>query len=143
MEDTVKLQQLAKREPLCMMHECEKREHCLRWILGSYIDVNTRYVRVLNPLGIAPNGNGCSNWKSAEQTLLARGFRHLCDNMPMKTARAISRQLQNDFTRIGFFRLKRGDRPLTTAERRHMEDVCREYGVEHLMEFDSWVEEYE
>lgn len=135
-----KYSDLAVRESLCMNEDCPVKTQCLRWVLREYISPERRYLRVVNPLRVANVEGECLEFKSAEITLLARGFTHMFDNISTSKAKAIKSQLLADLTTIGYYRLKRGDRPLTTAERMRIEEVCREAGVTEPVEFDTWEE---
>ena len=131
---------LAESEVLCTANECQLKQACLRWILRDYIPAERLYVKALNPRHHWSEGNECTAFRSAQTSMLARGFKHLYDNMQLSKVLTVSKKLQSLFTPTGYYRLKRGDRPLTTAERRRIEEVCRAAGVTEPIEFDTWEE---
>ena len=131
---------LAERTPLCLHEECPMKTTCMRWLIRGYMPTGRRFVQVVNPCINVTQSHGCEEFQSLTPASQARGFRHIFDNVPMLKAREISRQLQSDFTRVGYYRLKRGDRPLTTSERRRIEEMCRAAGVTEPIEFDTWEE---
>lgn len=135
------LKQKAEKYLVCFNDQCPKHEHCLRWQVGLYVPVKQMTITCVNPkLKLSAKG-GCSSFREDQIKKVAKGMVHFYDDMPRKLEVAIKTELIATFTRVGYYDMRKGLRPITSDLERMIRQVCRNHGWTKKLHFDDYVDE--
>lgn len=135
------LRKRAQNYIVCFNSECPLHEHCLRWQTGHYVSERPYSVSCFNPRHRHAGSDSCPGYRSDHPQRVPRGMVGFYAAMPGAMERAIKSRLIECYTRVGYYRFRRGERPITPDVEQKITDVCRECGWTAAPVFDSYSEE--
>ena len=62
---------------------------------------------------------------------------HFYDEMPRKLEVAIKNDLIAQYTRVGYYNMRKAERPITADIEKYIEQVCRNHGWNEILQFDE------
>ena len=123
----------------CYTSGCPRREHCLRWQGREFINPRQLAVTCVNP---SIDGNACPMYRSDEKVRMAIGFRHLLDQLPHQTGKALMQNLISVCNRTYAYMHRNGSRPIPPSLQQHITDFCHSHGWQGSVDFDAYEEQY-
>ena len=141
MIDEKTLREKPKGYDVCFCEHCPKHEHCLRWEAGQYASPSNLIVTCVNPHAEHVATDLCPAYRDDRPQRVAKGMLYFYDAMPRKMEVIIKAALIRRFTRVGYYRLRKGDKPITADKMQVIETACRAYGWTEPLQFDKYVEE--
>ncbi|MBR1932215.1 MAG: hypothetical protein IJ841_00810 [Prevotella sp.] len=140
MTDQEILRSRGEKYVVCFSGDCQRREHCLRWQVGSVVTGDRQVLTCVNPR-IEKNADGCSMFRSDQPQRVARGMVHFYDQMSRRMEVAIKTELIGRYTRVGYYDMRKGKRPITPDVMEEIEQTCRSHGWQGDVVFDSYGDE--
>lgn len=128
---------------LCLNRECPKADTCLRQLAERSIPSHIAFWQVVSPKHIAEMEKDCPYYRSNKKVRYARGFINILDNLPHKQMQAVSLNLIRFFNQRTYYRVRKGERPLSPAEQRAVLSILKQHGVDKPKEFDAYFEAYD
>ena len=141
MIDEMTLREHAKGYDLCFCGHCPRHEHCLRWQVGQYVSPSRQTVTCVNPLAEHVATDQCPAYRDDMPQRVAKGMVYFYDEMPRKLEVVIKAALIARFTRVGYYNMRKGLKPITADKEQVIENVCRAYGWTQPLQFDKYVNE--
>ena len=141
MIDAKILREKAQGYIVCFHKECPLHEHCLHWQAGCYVPERMFSVNCFNPRHSHAGSNSCPGYRSDQPQRIARGMVGFYSEMPRAKEVAIKKRLIEYYTRVNYYRYRRGEYPITTTVEQKITEVCRECGWTAPLVFDSYSEE--
>lgn len=135
------LKDKARNYTVCFNNECPLHEHCLRWQVGRYVPERLYTVNCFNPNHHGAGSDTCPGYRSDRTQRIPRGMTHFYEAMTGHMEVAIRSQLVNDFSRVMYYRYRRGDLPITPKIEQKITEVCRECGWNAPLTFDTYSDE--
>ncbi len=149
----LKLQTTMKREivneqvpsgyPICTSKSCNERAHCLHSYFAPEVLREARTFTMINQQH--PNyqeGKACELYCSNKPERYARGLTKAMGEMSHNNYVAFTNYLIAKHTKTQFYRIKRGDIPLSPAEQAELLELLRTYGCTGEEPFDSYEMRY-
>ena len=106
---------------LCMKQDCPKATTCLRRIAEQQI------------------GDEVQLW----HVIYALGFIGMLDRMPYKLMQEAICKLMRRFGRRTYYRVRKGERPLSPDEQKSMLNILKQCGINDPGKFDAYFEAYD
>ena len=113
---------------LCLNRECPKADTCLRQLAERSIPSHIAFWQVVSPKHIAAMEKDCPYYRSNKKVRYARGF---------------ILNLIRFFNQRTYYRVRKGERPLSPAEQRAVLSILKQHGVDKPKEFDAYFEAYD
>lgn len=107
------LKDKAKNYTVCFNNECPLHEHCLRWQVGRYVPERLYTINCFNPNHPGAGSDTCPGYRSDKTQRIPRGMTHFYEAMTRHMEIAIKSQLINHFSRVTYYRYRRGEYPIT------------------------------
>ena len=126
----------------CLNSQCPKAADCLRGIVARHDTADNPFIDVVNPMCIPADTTHCHFFKPAEKIRVARGIRHLLDNVPHQSAQEMKKRLIAHFGRTKYYRFYRDESYLTPEEQEFIRQLFHEKGIREEPAFESYNEEY-
>lgn len=130
------LKEKAEKYLVCFNQQCPKHEYCLRWMVGQYVPCEQISITCVNPQ-IEKKGGECPVYRDSQPQSVAKGMVHFYDEMPRKLEVAIKNKLIARYTRVGYYSMRKAERPITIDIEREIEKVCRSHGWNDALQFDE------
>lgn len=140
--DADMLRQKASHYLVCFLDHCPLHDHCLRWLAGCHADTAPVSHVAVNPHHPQAGSTSCVAYRPAVQTVMKRGMTSFYHDMPSYMERDIRNHLIQLFTRTRYFKMRRGDLPVTPAEQQQIAAVCHEHGWTGPLRYDSEQKEW-
>ena len=134
------LKEKAEKYLVCFIEQCPKHEHCLRWIVGQHVPCEQFSITCVNPK-LAKKKDECPAFRDSRPQNVAKGMIHFYDEMPRKLEVAIKNDLIARYTRVGYYNMRKAERPITADIEKSIEQVCRNHGWNEILQFDEREEE--
>ncbi len=129
--------------PVCISRSCAQRTHCLHARIASEVCSTARIYPLINPHHPShQEGVTCDLYRSAEPERYARGFTQAMSELSQRNYIACTNYMIGRSSKSQFYRLKRGDLPLSPSEQEEMLDILRAYGYEGDSPFDDYEMRY-
>lgn len=141
MVDEEILRKKTKGYVVCYSSKCPQREHCLRWQAAHRVKPDERIVTCINLLRPDTTNGSCQDYRDNKPVRIPKGMIHFYDNMPGKLEREIKSSLIARFTRVGYYKLRNGERQITPQIEREIAEICLEHGWSQPLVFDEYTEE--
>lgn len=141
MIDETTLKEHVSNYNLCFCDKCPQHTHCLRWLVGQYVPATRQLVTCINPHGELVTTDQCPAYRDDTPQRVARGMVHFYDEMPRRLEVVIKAALIARFTRVGYYNMRKGVRPITADTQQVIEQVCRAHGWTQPLQFDKYVDE--
>lgn len=144
----LQLQDIPKGYALCFADKttCPKAESCLRAIAAQALSqsphpegiiqtVNLHYIRSL----VSPDQ--CEYYRDSHPVRFAIGMTHLFDELPLKVATQVRRNVMACFScESYFYSSRKGTRPITPEEQQHIRHVFGKAGIKTEPQFDRYMD---
>jgi hypothetical protein len=135
------LREKAKKYLVCFHATCPRREHCLRWIASHYVPERLFSVICINPNHVGDVTDSCIAYRDDQPQRVPVGMVHFYEAMPGAMERAIKSRLIEYYSRVIYYRYRRGELLITPDVEQVIERVCRECGWTAPLVFDGYSEE--
>ncbi len=137
------LREKAKHFLVCYYGQCERREHCLRWIAGPYVPETDGVLTCVNVMNKEVRKGCCPFYKPDVPVQMKRGFTHLYDDMPKRMGTDIRLELDGHYGHTMYYKYRNGELPINPDMQRHIVEVCRKHGWTAEPVYDATTEEYD
>ena len=134
------LEEKAQKYIVCFDVQCPQHEHCLRWQAGQYVPESYFSVYCVNPNHVRKDGGECIAYRDDRPQRVPVGMVHFYEAMPGAMERAIKSRLIERFSRVIYYRYRRGDMTITPDVEQEIERICRECGWTDPLQFDGYAE---
>ena len=128
---------------ICTSESCSERTNCLHARVAAELIRTAATLRQINPHH--PNyheGSQCRFFRSAQPECYARGFRQAMNQLTRQNYVAMTNHLRATISTPQFYRMKRGDIPLSPDMQAEMEKTFQAYGLEGKLTFDSYEQRF-
>ena len=133
----------AKHYLVCYYEPCERREHCLRWLVGPFVPETDTVRTCVNVTNIEVRAGRCPFYKSDELVQMVRGMKEFYEQMPRRVAVNIKRKLEGYYGHTMYYKYRNAKLPITPDMQRHIAAVCQKYGWTAEPVYDETTEEYD
>lgn len=137
MTDENILKEKAAKYLLCNNDNCPRHVHCLRWQVAQYVSEELPIVTSVNPRFKQVVTNECSYYRDDTPQRVVKGMIHFYEIIPRKLETAIKADLIARFTRVGYYKMRNGLRPITPDIKQIITDVRRNHGWKEELKFDK------
>ena len=129
--------------PICTSESCSKRTHCLHAHFASQVLSGERTFTLINSLHPQyQEGKACELYRSDSPERYARGLTKAMGEKSHDNYVAFTDYLIAKDSKTQFYRIKRGDIPLSPAEQAKLQALLRIYGCTGEEPFDSYEMRY-
>ena len=135
------LKEKAAKYLLCFKDNCPHHVHCLHWQVAQHVSEELPIVTCINPRFSQVATNECPYYRDDTPQRVAKGMIHFYEAIPRKLETAIKADLIARFTRVGYYKMRNGLRPITPDIEQIISDVCRSHGWKEELKFDERGEE--
>ena len=136
-------EQVPSGYPICTSESCNERAHCLHAHFASEVLCEARTFTMINQQHPSyQEGKACELYRSDEPERYARGLTKAMGEMSHNNYVAFTNYLIAKHTKTQFYRIKRGDIPLSPAEQAELQKVLRSYGCAGEEPFDRYEMRY-
>lgn len=143
MEEELNFSQVPFNYPLCLNRQCPKASTCLRQLAEQSLPGDVEQLMIVNPKRIAAAESNCPYYRSSERVRYAKGFIGILDNLTHSQMRIVVSRLIGHFSRRTYYRIRKGERPLSPLEQKEILNILKNCGVIVSKDFDSYFEEYD
>lgn len=128
---------------ICTSESCSERTNCLHAHVATELTRTAATLRQINPHHPDYHeGRQCRFFRSAQPERYARGFRQAMNQLTRQNYIALTNTLIARETKTQFYRMRRGDIPLSPAMQARLEKTFRDYGLNGKLTFDSYEERF-
>lgn len=142
MKTTINLEKMPHDYLLCINTQCPKSSSCLRHLAGQNFPSDVPSMCIINPQWYDRLCNECRYHRPSEKERYAQGFTRMLESLPKKTFDAVTLKLKRAFNGRNYYRVRKGERLLSSAEQLKVRNILRSEGITTIPEFDAYVEEY-
>ena len=128
---------------LCMKQDCPKATTCLRRIAEQQIGDEVKLWHVISPKYQEKQTDRCAYFLPADKLTYALGFIGMLDRMPYKLMQEAICKLMRRFGRRTYYRVRKGERPLSPDEQKSMLNILKQCGINDPGKFDAYFEAYD
>lgn len=115
--------------PACLAQECRAEEKCLYGIVAKQVTEGQEVIIALNPIRVMPaKGEKCPHYLSSDPVRIAWGFQNALDELSKNNYSACTAQLIDRTSKSRFYRMRRGEVPLTPAEQEMVGTILKKFG---------------
>jgi len=140
MIDQKVLEEKAQKYIVCFDGRCPLHEHCLRWQVGQYVPASYFSVSCVNPNHVRADRGECIAYRDDRPLRVPVGMVHFYEAMPGAMERAIKGRLIERFSRVIYYRYRRGELTITPDVEQEIERTCRECGWTEPLRFDGYAD---
>lgn len=127
---------------LCFSASCPLHEHCLRWQVAQCPTSKSHVVTAVNPAAPTVGTSDCEHYRDDQPVRVAIGMVRFFREMPHYKELAIKRDIIRHFTRTRFYRMRRGDIPVTPDDQQVIAAICRRHGWTEAPAYDDYEQQY-
>lgn len=136
-------EQVPSSYPICTSESCSECTHCLHAHFVSQVLSGERTFTLINSHHPKyQEGKACELYRSDSPERYARGLTRAMGEMSHNNYVAFTNYLIAKHTKTQFYRIKRGDIPLSPAEQAKLQALLRTYGCTGEEPFDSYEMRY-
>ena len=128
---------------LCMNQDCPKATGCLRRIAEQQISDKVRLWRVISPKYQKNHTGDCPYFRPSDKQTYALGFIGMLEQMPYRQMQEAASRLLNHFGRRTYYRVRKGERPLSPNEQKSILNILEQCGIGDPGKFDAYFETYD
>ncbi len=129
--------------PICTSESCSERTHCLHAHFASQVLSGERTFTLINSHHPQyQEGKACELYRSDSPERYARGLTRAMGEMSHNNYVAFTDYLIAKHAKTQFYRIKRGDIPLSPAEQAKLQALLRTYGCTGEEPFDRYEMRY-
>lgn len=127
---------------ICLTHTCPLREHCLHYVLCSYVPKDRYYTSCVNLNNLLMQTEHCPLYLSDQPVRMPLGISNIYYDMPARIASPLKQHLINHFNRKRYYEYHFGRRPVSPEHEQYIRQAAVRYGWQQPIEFNSYVEDY-
>lgn len=127
---------------ICFNDHCSRKEQCLRYLVGQYVDDSQLSCRSVNPRHRQVTAGQCPLFRQYQKVLKKRGMTRFYQDMPSRIEHAIRQELIGGYNRRVYYEYRNGHRLLDSEEVDYIVGVCERHGWTAPPVFDSEEEDY-
>lgn len=142
MEEKLDFSKVPYQYPLCLNRQCPEAATCLRQVAERNATDDLKYWTILSPRYLASLERDCPHYRSSKKIRYAKGFIGILESLPYKQMQEVISSLMTHFGRRTYYRIRKGERPLSPSEQRDLLAILKQRGVAHPKEFDAYYEDY-
>ncbi len=143
MKETIDFSQIPHQYAMCLNRECVQANNCLRQVVVQYVPADIQLWTIISPAYLATLEGNCPHHRPAAKVRYARGFIHILENLPYNRMQTVVARLIALFGKRTYYRVRKGERPLSIAEQQQFFRVLKQCGVSSWGEFDAYFEDYD
>ena len=143
MKNKIDFSEVPYHYSLCLNHQCTKASTCLRQLSEQCAPETIEYWTIISPKHQSTIKGDCPYYRSSTKVRYAKGFMNIMENMPIKQSRKVISSLISTFSRRTYYRIRKGERPLSPDEQKEIIKILKFHGVAEPYEFDAFFEEYD
>lgn len=143
MEEKLDFSKVPYQYSLCLDRQCPKASTCLRQVAEQNAPDDLYAWSIIRPSHLESLKGDCPYFTPCEKTRFAKGFIGILNNLPHKQMLEIISYLMEHFGRRTYYRVRKGERPLSPAEQRQVLSILKRHGVAHPKEFDTYFEDFD
>ncbi len=127
---------------VCFVDQCPLHDHCLRWLVGQYVDIQPLAYNAINPRNPRIGGEHCEMFRNNQRIVMKSGFRNMYHEMPGYMEYRIRHLLIQTFGRKQYFEMRKGDRLITPEQQEQITAACRYHGWTGSIIYDGEQEDW-
>lgn len=143
MEEKLDTATIPYRYLLCLNRQCPKADTCLRQLAERSMPDDIPQWNIISPKYQAASKGDCPYFRSDRKIRYAVGFLTMMDELPHKLTRLVALSLIRHFGQRMYYRVRKGERPLSPEEQAFILQTLKRYGVSEAKEFDSYFYAYD
>lgn len=143
MEEKLDIETMPSQYLLCLNRQCPKADTCLRQLAERSMPEEVRQWHVISPRYQAAAKGDCPYYRPNQKIRYAVGFLKLMDELPHKVNRFVALGLTRHFGQRMYYRMRKGERPLSPEEQKVVLQTLRRHGVTEPQEFDDYFYAYD
>ncbi|WP_297905350.1 DUF6078 family protein [uncultured Parabacteroides sp.] len=143
MEEKLDNATIPNQYTLCLDRQCPKASTCLRQLAEQSMPDETAYWQIISPRHLASLKGTCPYYRPNKKVRYATGFVNLLESLPHKQMLTVIPVLMRHFSRRTYYRVRKGERPLSPSEQQVVLNVLKRCGVKEAKDFDAYFEEYD
>ena len=132
----------ARNYVVCMVSDCALSDHCLRHRLSQYVPTSKHLVTCINPRWEKRRADQCSQYRDDRKVRMAVGMMHMLDRLPALVVLPVRKALIAQFSRTGYYAMRKGERLITPADQELITEVFRSHGIDEAPQYDGFVDDY-
>ena len=138
-KNMIQITDIPSTYPICEKADCPKAAHCLHQMAYAPLRKQEPKLHLINPDFCEP-GESCPFYKDATPVRFAFGFTNFQKNMFPEQYDHFRILLTTHYGHTGYFRRRRGEKPLSPEEQQFIEKTAKSVGVSLQLEFDRYEE---
>ncbi|MCD8269753.1 MAG: DUF6078 family protein [Parabacteroides sp.] len=129
--------------PLCLNRECPHASTCLKQLAEQAMPDDKKYWNIISPRYQAAQQGECSDYRPDKKIYYAQGFMNILGELTVNQYNSVVLGLIRMFGKRSYYRVRKGERLLSPAEQKKVQNLFKRNGVEQPWEFDAYIEDYE
>ena len=127
----------------CFNDHCPRRNQCLRWEVGKYLDPSVGVITSVSPHYRGVADGHCDLFRDNQPVTMPVGMNtRFYYDMPTHVARAIKSGLITHNCRATYYQYHNGQRPITPDYLALIHTLCQQAGWSQPLQFDGEVTDY-
>ena len=143
MEEKLDNATIPNQYTLCLDRQCPKASTCLRQLAERSMPDETAYWQIITPRHLASLKGTCPYYRPNKKVRYAAGFVSLLESLPHKQMLSVIPGLRRHFSRRTYYRVRKGERPLSPSEQQVVLNALKRCGVKEPKGFHAYFEEYD
>lgn len=143
MEEELNFPEVPLGYSVCLNQQCPKASTCLRRQAEINMPDSVTHWSFISLKHLAAIEGECRYYRPCQKIRLAKGFIGILNKLPHKQMLEIVGRLIYSFKRRTYYRVRKGERPLSPDEQQIVRDILKRYGVNESWEFDSYYDSYD
>lgn len=143
MKEKIKASDIPHTYLLCMKQDCPKAANCLRRIAEQEMGDDVQQWSIISPKFQKKQTGECRYFRPANKQVYALGFIGILERLPYKQMQEATFRLQSCFGRRTYYRMRKGERPLSPREQKNVLNLLKQCGIDAPGKFDAYFETYD
>lgn len=143
MEEELDFSEVPHQYTACLHQQCPQADTCLRRLVAICMPDDIADWSFIPPRYLAAQQGSCPHYRPRKRVRYARGFIKTLNKLPHKQMQEIVYLLTHYFNRRTYYRVRKGERPLSPSEQQGIRDLLKRHGVEEPWKFDDYFDTYD
>ncbi len=127
----------------CQNSSCKNAGECLRQLVYRQLTENDKTITVINPLCFPKDDEECESFRTSKKITLAWGIKNILNEIPLKNAKNIKKDLLLYFGKTKYYRFYREEKPILPKEQKAVKNIFVQNGIESEVPYERFTEEYD
>ena len=127
---------------VCLTQTCPQREHCLHWLLRTYVPKDRYYTHSVNLNNPQTQTEKCPLYMKDRPIRMPLGISNIYYDMPERIAKPLKQHLISHFNRKRYYEYHSGYRPVPPEHEQYILQAIERYGWSNPVSFNGYVEDY-